>query len=197
LDYRIIFLIVIAYLIGSIPFGVLVAKTKGIDLKSAGSRNIGATNVLRTAGKLPALITLIGDFLKGAVAIFLCRAVLEGELWEALTGVSVILGHIYPVFLSFKGGKGVATGFGVLAVYSPLALIFILIIWLATALWTRYSSLAAILSYGALPIVSLLLNTAGIKLTFAIVITHLIILTHRDNIKRLLRGRESKIGEMA
>lgn len=196
MDYRIIFLIVIAYLVGSIPFGVLVTKAKGIDLKSAGSRNIGATNVLRTAGKLPALITLLGDFLKGAVAIVLCRAVLEGELWEAITGISVVLGHIYPIFLSFKGGKGVATGFGVLAVYSPLELVIILIIWLATALWTRYSSLAAILSYGALPIVSLLLNAAGIKLTFAIVITYLIILNHRDNIKRLLKGRESKIAEM-
>lgn len=196
MDYRIIFLMVIAYLLGSIPFGVLVTKAKGIDLKSAGSRNIGATNVLRTAGKLPALITLLGDFLKGAVALLLCSAVLEGELWEAITGISVVLGHIYPIFLSFKGGKGVATGFGVLAVYSPLELVIILIIWLATALWTRYSSLAAILSYGALPIVSLLLNATWIKLTFVIIITYLIILNHRDNIKRLLKGRESKIGEM-
>jgi len=183
-------------MIGSIPFGVIVAKARGIDLRSVGSRNIGATNVLRTLGRLPAIITLLGDSLKGAIAVLLCRAIGEGELWEGITGISVILGHIYPIFLSFKGGKGVATAFGVLAVYSPQVAIITLIIWLAVAFSTRYSSLGAIVAYGALPIIFLLLDAHMINITFAIVIALLIILKHRENIKRLLEKREPKIGEM-
>lgn len=192
-----VFLVVTAYIIGSIPFGVLVAKAKGIDLRSVGSKNIGTTNVLRALGKFPALMTLLGDSLKGAVAVLLCRAVIGGEPWEALTGISVILGHIYSIFLSFKGGKGVATGFGVLAAYSPVSAVIILTVWLGTALWTRYSSVAAIVAYGSLPIISILLNAPEIKITFSIAVALLIILKHRENIKRLLQGRESKIGEAA
>lgn len=190
-----IFLIVIAYVIGSIPFGVLVAKSKNVDLKSSGSRNIGATNVLRTVGKLPALITLLGDSLKGAGAVLLCRAFAGGELWEGIAGIAAIAGHIYPVFLSFKGGKGVATGFGVMAVYTPLSACIALLIWALTALFSRYSSLAAITAYAALPIISVLLKDSGTKTIIAAVTALLIVSRHKDNIKRLLNAAESKIGE--
>lgn len=193
--YSKIILVVVAYIIGSIPFGVLVAKAKGIDLKSAGSKNIGATNVLRTVGKLPALITLLGDSLKGTLVVLLCRTIGGGELWEGITGISVILGHMYSMFLSFRGGKGIATGFGVLAIYSPIEMGIVLIIWIATAVYTRYSSLAGIISYSALPLIFVLSSASKIKITFAILIALLIIVKHIANIKRLIKGTESKIGE--
>ncbi|MBI4687904.1 MAG: glycerol-3-phosphate 1-O-acyltransferase PlsY [Nitrospirae bacterium] len=190
-----IFFVVTAYFIGSIPFGVLVAKTKGIDLRSVGSRNIGATNVLRSLGKLPAIITLLGDSLKGALVVLLCRLTIGDEFWEGLTGVSAILGHIYSMFLSFKGGKGVATGFGVLLVYSPLETLIAMGVWIATVLYSRYSSLGAVISYAALPLVFILSGADKTKTIFAAAISVLIILKHRENIKRLLEGTESRIGE--
>lgn len=190
-----IFFVLTAYIIGSIPFGVLVSKIKGVDLKSVGSRNIGATNVLRTVGKLPALITLLGDSLKGTVVILIYRMMDGGEPWESVIGISVILGHIYSIFLSLRGGKGVATGFGVLAIYSPVEAVVVIIIWLVTALYTRYSSLAAVISYTALPIIFLLSDVSDVKMVFAIVFSLLIILQHRANIKRLLDGTESKIAD--
>jgi len=188
-------LIPIAYIIGSIPFGVLVAKAKGIDLQSVGSKNIGATNVLRTVGKGAAVVTLSGDFLKGAVTVILGRVVVGGDFWEGIMGVTVVLGHIYSIFLSFRGGKGVATGFGVLAVYSPFSALIALIIWILTAIYTRYSSLAAITAFISLPLIFFLFNVSGIKIFFAMVLTFLIILKHRDNIKRLIEGTETKMGE--
>jgi len=184
-----------AYIIGSIPFGVLTAKIKGVDLRSVGSGNIGATNVLRTTGKLPALITLLGDFLKGTTAVLLCRFFAGGgDLWEGAAGLSAIVGHVFPVFLSFKGGKGVATGFGVLAAYSPVNAVIILIVWLAIAVFTRYSSLAALTAYTALPVIAVLMDASKGKIVFLLLIALLIIWRHASNIRRLLTGTESKIG---
>ncbi|MDH4028025.1 MAG: glycerol-3-phosphate acyltransferase, partial [Nitrospirota bacterium] len=123
-----------AFVSGSIPFGVLFTRGKGIDLRNTGSKNIGATNVLRSAGKIPAVLTLICDMLKGAMPLVICRLVIANmhgaphagapaaameDLWLGATGLAAVLGHMFPVFLSFRGGKGVATGFGVLLVYSP------------------------------------------------------------------------------
>jgi glycerol-3-phosphate acyltransferase PlsY len=188
-------LIPIAYIIGSIPFGVLVAKAKGIDLQSVGSRNIGATNVLRTVGKVAALVTLLGDFLKGAIAVILARVMVGGDFWEGIMGIAVVLGHIYSIFLSLRGGKGVATGFGVMTIYSPLSALVAFVIWVLTAIYTRYSSLAAITAFISLPLILFLLDASRIKIFFAIVFTFLIILKHRDNIKRLIEGTETKVGE--
>ncbi len=187
-------LIPASYIIGSVPFGILVAKFKGVDLQEVGSRNIGATNVLRTAGKLPALITLLGDSLKGAVPLILCRFVSGGEIWESILGVAVVLGHMHSIFLSFKGGKGVATGLGVLAVYSPVPAILLIIIWGLTMFFTKYSSLSAITAFISLPVIFILFGASEIKIFFAIILAFLIILRHRDNIKRLLDGTEQKIG---
>ncbi len=190
-----LYLIPIAYIIGSIPFGVLVARQKGIDLQNVGSKNIGATNVLRTAGKGAAAATLVGDSLKGAAAVMLGRLMLGSEFWEGAMGISAILGHLYPVFLSFKGGKGVATSFGVLAVYSPLPAVILIIIWIFSAFFTKYSSLAAITAFISLPVIFLLFGASSIKISFAILLAILIILRHKDNIKRLLEGTEEKIGD--
>jgi glycerol-3-phosphate acyltransferase PlsY len=193
------FLISAAYLIGSIPFGLIIGKLLGIDPRLSGSRNIGATNVLRTAGKLPALLTLFGDALKGATPIMIFKAVMGNtspgaELWEGVIGLTAVIGHIFPVFLSFKGGKGVATGFGVITVYTPLPALAVLLIWLSAALLTKYSSLAAICAVSSLPFIYLLSGVSFVKIFFGILLAILIVLKHKKNIKRLIDGTESKIG---
>jgi len=190
-------LILFAFVLGSIPFGVIIAKTKGLDLKKTGSGNIGATNVLRAAGKGAALLTLFGDLLKGAAAVAIARYLSANLFYEGLTGLSVILGHNFSLFLRFRGGKGVATGLGVLVIYSPQVAILTLIIWLATALVTKYSSLGAIISFGLLPVNMLLFDPAGIKVLVSILIAFLILARHKENIKRLIQGTERKIGERA
>lgn len=188
-----IILCVVAFLIGSIPTGQLIAKGKGIDLKKKGSGNIGATNVLRTAGKWPALFTLIGDMAKGAAAVMLGRYFGAGPLQTGIIGVFAILGHNFSVFLKFRGGKGVATSIGVLSVYSPQTGLFTIIIWLMTVLVSRYSSLGALVSFGILPLSISILDTSE-KLPVALLITVLIFIRHRGNIARLARGREPKVG---
>lgn len=207
--YLLLYLLIpLAYIVGSIPFGLIISKRKGIDLRSAGSGNIGATNVLRTMGKMPALATLLGDALKGAIPVLMCRTILihigqsedagsiyrETALWEGMVGFMAILGHIYSVFLSFKGGKGVATGLGVIIVYSPVSAIAVILIWLLIAVLTKYSSLAAITAFLSLPVVILFFNGSTFKIYFGIFIAFLIVLRHRDNIKRLLDRKEPKFG---
>lgn len=207
--YQLYFLLPVAYIIGSIPFGVLVSRRKGIDLTTTGSRNIGATNVLRTAGVYPAIFTLVGDVLKGSIAVLLCRLITHHlvdanspntlltvqEIWEGITGITVVLGHILSVFMSFRGGKGVATGFGVLIVYSPQQAAIALIIWICTAVLLRYSSLAAIFSMGSLPLIFSIYESSDVKMYFGAALGILILLRHRNNIKRLIRGMEPKLGD--
>ncbi|MBI4847755.1 MAG: glycerol-3-phosphate 1-O-acyltransferase PlsY [Nitrospirae bacterium] len=201
-------LIPAAFLIGSVPFGLLVTRKKGIDLRTTGSKNIGATNVLRTAGKWPALLTLLGDALKGAAPVLICNYIIAGKIpdnpvllqnaqdfWGGLVGVSAVAGHIFSIFLSFKGGKGVATGFGVLAAYSPASAAVTLLIWVATAFITKYSSLAAVAAVSALPVTFALLDFSKAKIVFGILLAVLIVFRHKENIKRILEGTESKIGK--
>lgn len=188
-------LILVAYIVGSVPFGVLVSRSKGIDIQKVGSGNIGATNVLRNLGKLPALITLLGDALKGVAAIVMIRMFSGGDVIEGIAGVAVVFGHMFSIFLSFRGGKGVATGFGVFAVYSPVSALVSITVWILTALFLRYSSLAAITAFFSLPVVLVVSGASGVKIFFAIVIAFLIILRHKKNIQRLVSGQETKIGE--
>jgi glycerol-3-phosphate acyltransferase PlsY len=189
-----VYLIPVAYLMGSIPFGVLVARKKGIDIRSVGSRNIGATNVLRTVGKLPALITLIGDVLKGGIPVYLGRILGCGELLQGLIGLAAVIGHMFSVFLHFSGGKGVATGFGVIAIYSPLSGVIAFLVWLLTAFVLKYSSLAAIVSYTALPLIFAIIEHSRVMILFALLLSCLVILKHRENIMNLLHDTEGKIG---
>jgi glycerol-3-phosphate acyltransferase PlsY len=201
-------LIPAAFLMGSIPFGLVFTKSKGIDLRNTGSKNIGATNVLRSAGKLPALFTLLGDMMKGAIPVLICmyiigntditiqtdERVIAEDLWAGIVGLSAVLGHMFSVFLSFKGGKGVATGFGVLLAYSPAAAGIGLVIWIAVACISKISSLAAIISVGLIPVVFLLSRASAVKVTIGIVLAALIIYKHKSNIKNLIAGTESRIG---
>lgn len=190
-------LIAAGFLQGSIPFGVITAKFSGIDLKKVGSGNIGATNVLRSAGKGPAAITLLGDILKGTAAVAIGRYFSVGPLFEGIIGLSAILGHNFSLFLKFKGGKGVATSIGVLLIYSSGAALAVLIVWLLTALITKYSSMGAIVSFALLPLSIFLFDYSEIKLIISCAIALLILFTHRKNIERLLKGTESRIGERA
>jgi glycerol-3-phosphate acyltransferase PlsY len=192
-----VFVIILSYLIGSIPFGVIIAKRKGIDLKRVGSGNIGATNVLRNVGKLSALVVLLGDALKGAVPVLVCQYYHLGIYNEVLAGIAAMTGHIFTLFLRFKGGKGVATGLGAVIALSPKAGIISLVLWLLVALASRYSSLAALVTYLFLPFVMFIIKEQQEKILFSVIVAVMIIIRHRDNIKKLLSGSESKIGKRA
>lgn len=189
-------LIISAFVMGSIPVGVIVAKTKGIDLKKIGSGNIGATNVLRSLGKGPASLTLFGDMLKGALAVALGKYFGLGTFYQGLIGLSAILGHNFSLFLGFRGGKGVATSLGVFLLYSPQTALITFIIWIVVVLTTKYSSLGALISFGLLPLTIILLDSRD-KLPVAALVTLFILIRHTDNIRRLIKGTERKIGERA
>jgi len=185
---------IIGYLLGSIPFGLVLTRLAGTqDLRSIGSGNIGATNVLRTGSKGLAAATLLGDMLKGTVAVVIC-----GHLWgpnaAMLAGFGAFLGHLFPVWLKFRGGKGVATYIGVLlGLFWPAAAIFGAI-WLATAFTSRYSSLSALVASFVTPIFLWWFGHPTLASLFA-VLTLLLFWTHRENIKRLQAGTEGKIGQ--
>jgi glycerol-3-phosphate acyltransferase PlsY len=190
---KIVLLSALAFLLGSLPTGLIVTRLKGVDLKNVGSGNIGATNVLRTAGKGPALLTLIGDSLKGVCAVLLARYFGAGVFFEGLVGLCAVLGHDFSVFLKFRGGKGVATSLGVLTIYSPQTGLFTIIIWLMTVLITRYSSLGALVSFGLLPLSALVLDSRE-KMPVLLILTVLIYIRHSDNIHRIIKGTEPRVG---
>jgi len=183
-----------AFLLGSIPTGQVIANRRGINLQKSGSGNIGATNVLRTAGKGPALATLAGDVLKGAAAVAAARYAAPGYIPEGIVGLAAVFGHDFSLFLKFRGGKGVATSIGVLSVYSPQTGLVTIIIWLMTALLTRYSSLGALVAFGLLPLSISFLDTSA-KMPVAAIMTALLFFKHRENIVRILKGTEPKIGK--
>lgn len=185
--------IVFAYLFGSVPFGVIVGKIKSVNLRQVGSGNIGATNVLRTVGKLPALFVLLSDALKGTLSVLIARHLGLGELWIAAAGLAAIVGHLASIYLGFKGGKGVATGLGVFIAINPQVGIVSILIWLCTAWLTRYSSLAAVVTFLFLPIVVITLAPSPIMAALALAVTTLIVSKHLDNIARIIVGKETKI----
>lgn len=184
-----------AFLMGSIPFGVLISRIKGVDLKKVGSGNIGATNVLRTMGKAPAVLTLAGDVLKGSIPVLAAKYLLNDLTMEGIVGLAAILGHNFSLFLRFRGGKGVATSIGVLLIYSPFAAVVTILIWLAVIFVTRYSSLGAIVSFGMLPLSLYVFDYAREKLIVSVMIAALLMIRHADNISRLMRGTEPKVGK--
>lgn len=190
-----IFIILLAYLLGSIPSGLLISRmSRGIDPRYQGSGNIGATNVLRTAGKLQGVLTLLADVGKGALAVMLAgRLSPVGGTWIYVAGFIAVLGHLYPLFLKFRGGKGVATGFGVLAVLHPWAAFLTISVWLISFLIFRISSVGALWAYGALPLISFLIEGSGAFFLFSCLLSLLVISRHMDNIQRLARGAEGKI----
>jgi len=184
---------VVGYLLGSIPFGLILTHAAGgPDVRTIGSGNIGATNVLRTGNKPLAAATLLGDMLKGTAAVLLAAHYATPEA-ALVAGLGAFLGHLFPVWLKFKGGKGVATYIGLLiGLYWPAALIFCAI-WLAVAFVTRYSSLAALIASALTPLALWLLAQAETAALF-LLLTALLWSMHRANVARLLAGTESRIG---
>jgi glycerol-3-phosphate acyltransferase PlsY len=186
-----------AYLVGAIPFGLLFGKALGgVDVRAVGSRNIGATNVLRAAGKKAAILTLVADCLKGLFPVLLAATLFSGELISVLSGVAAILGHNFPVYLRFKGGKGVATSFGVVLAVAPGIGLVCLIAWAATAVFWKYSSLSALIAFTLYPLVTFAVHEESKLQGFlSLFVFGMIYYRHRENIKRLIAGTESKIGQ--
>ena len=189
--------LVLGYLLGSIPFGLILTKFAGTeDIRGIGSGNIGATNVLRTGRKGLAAATLLGDTLKGTAAVLIAAALWDREAALA-AGFGAFLGHLFPVWLGFKGGKGVATYIGVLIGLAwPVAAAFG-VIWLAVAALSRYSSLSALVASAAMPPLLLWYFGPGPEALVFLVLTALLWIMHRQNIARLLDGTESRIGSKA
>lgn len=190
----------IAYLIGSISFAVVVSKAMGLpDPHSYGSGNPGATNVLRTGNKKAAILTLLGDGLKGWLAVWLAQrfgpAYGIDDTGIALVAAAVFLGHLFPVFFRFAGGKGVATAAGILFAIHPILGLGTLATWIIIAVFFRYSSLAALVSALFAPFFYVLMFRADVIAAAITVISALLIVRHRQNIAKLLAGKESRIGE--
>lgn len=187
--------LILGYLIGSLPFAVIVSKLFGLaDPRSFGSGNPGATNVLRTGNKGAAALTLLGDAAKGWLAMLVVSKLGAGETAVALTGLAAFLGHVFPVFLKFKGGKGVATAIGVLIGLDGWLALAAAAIWLATAVVSRYSSLAAITAAAVAPILALAWHGSGAVALVVGLMCLLLLWRHRGNLGRLIVGTENAIG---
>ena len=193
-------LVIGAYLIGSVPFAVVISKLFGLaDPRSYGSGNPGATNVLRSGNKAAALLTLLGDAAKGWFAVWLAARWMHEPIPLACVTIAVFLGHLFPIFLGFKGGKGVATAFGVLLAVQPIVALLTTIAWLGTAVIFRFSSLAAIVSAVLAPLIYVVAGQyvwqANLPMSLAISAIGLLLLyRHRANITRLLQGTEPRVG---
>ncbi|MCJ2013008.1 glycerol-3-phosphate 1-O-acyltransferase PlsY [Methylobacterium sp. J-076] len=183
----------IGYALGAIPFGLIFTRIAGLgDVRAIGSGNIGATNVLRTGRKGLAFATLLGDALKGTAAVLIAAQLGEGPALAA--GLGAFLGHLFPVWLGFKGGKGVATLIGVLLAFSPLALLAFAVVWLGLAFAFRFSSLSALAASAVAPIVLWALGLPAVALLF-VLLGALLWWKHSPNIKRLAAGTEGRIGQ--
>ncbi|MBI5124021.1 MAG: glycerol-3-phosphate 1-O-acyltransferase PlsY [Candidatus Omnitrophica bacterium] len=192
--------VISAYLIGSIPTGFLMTRIfKGKDIRGVGSKNVGATNVYRVAGKVPGLLTLLIDICKGIVVVTLVVGFyysylpdLEYSFFRAFLGLVAIAGHIWSVFLKFKGGKGVATTIGVTAILAPLPLAVSLLVWLLVFMPTNYVSLGSLAFGVSLPVCSVIFNEPIYTTIFCVIICLLNTYKHKENIKRLLKAEENK-----
>ena len=197
LPFMILFVAALGYLLGSIPFGLLLTRFAGLgDIRNVGSGNIGATNVLRTGRKGLALATLLLDGGKGAGAVVVGYAI-SGSWGVVAGGLSAIFGHLFPVWLGFRGGKGVATGFGVLIAADPIAGITAGAVWIAVAAATRLSSAGALSAFFAAPLLMWAFGAHPAKILLTIVVASLVWVRHRGNIARLLAGTEPRIGRRA
>jgi acyl phosphate:glycerol-3-phosphate acyltransferase len=185
-----------AYLVGSIPFSYLVARAFGVaDVRSVGSGNVGATNVMRSAGKGPGIAALVLDALKGAAAsVAALRLFPQSEWLPPLAAVAAVVGHVFPVWLRFRGGKGVATGAGAFAPLAPVATAAAAVVFLLTAVLTRYVSLGSVFSAAALAVVAFVSGSPRPVALSAAAVAALVVLKHRGNIERLFRGTERRLG---
>lgn len=186
----------LSYLLGSVPFGMVITRAMGLgDLRQIGSGNIGATNVLRTGNKRAALATLLLDAAKGGVAVLIARTLLDEDAAQ-LAGLCAFLGHLFPVWLKFRGGKGVATFLGILLALAWPVGLAACATWAVAALVTRTSSIAALMAAGLTPLWLILLNE-GHLIVLTAILTLLVYLRHAENLKRIKAGTEPKIGKRA
>ncbi|MEM7827845.1 MAG: glycerol-3-phosphate 1-O-acyltransferase PlsY [Candidatus Aenigmatarchaeota archaeon] len=189
-----IFLTVLAYLLGSIPTGLLISKyIGGVDIRNIGSGNIGATNVLRAMGSKYGAITLLADALKGFIPVILAILLLDSPPWIGFVMVASVLGHTFPVFLKFRGGKGVATGFGALLALKPSIAILLLVLFVVVVIKWRYVSLGSLTAAATLPIFLALSPDPRSYFIAGTVVSMLVFWRHKENIKRLWDGVENKV----
>ncbi len=190
--------ILLSYLLGAVPFGLFFSKLfSSVDVRTVGSGNIGATNVLRAAGKKAAILTLLTDAVKGLIPVLIVKSIFQDDAITVLSGAAAILGHNFPVYLKFKGGKGVATSYGVVFAVSPWIGFICLLIWVLVAYIWRYSSLSALVAFTCY-LGLIFLTTSPISKPFGLLslfIFGMIYYRHRENIKRLLTGTEPKMGK--
>lgn len=189
-----IVLIVFAYLLGSVPTGYILGALAGIDVRKAGSGNVGAANVARVVGKRQGIVTLIADAAKGFIPVFVAIQAGVSPLSTAGAAIAVFLGHLYPVFLKFRGGKGVATALGVFLGIAPLGTLVLIVIFAAVILISRIVSLSSMIAAAAAPITFWFFSYSPILIGMSALVALMIIARHRGNIQRLLAGIEPKLG---
>jgi glycerol-3-phosphate acyltransferase PlsY len=182
----------LAYLLGSIPFGYLAGRLRGIDIRKTGSRNTGATNVFRTLGRGMGIAVMAADILKGLAAVLIARALLD-DPWPLAAAALAVAGHVFPVWLRFRGGKGVAVAAGALIGVMPLVSLTLVALWLAIVVTTRYVSLASVVCALALTPLAWLYGNDWPSIALAGVVALAILVRHRGNLKRLARGQELRI----
>lgn len=199
----IVVLLIVSYLLGSISTGYLVAKVgKGIDIREHGSGNVGTTNILRTMGVLPAILVLVLDMFKGLVPVYLARHLFGTPEAMMLSGIMAVIGHNWPVFHGFRGGKGIATSMGVILALNPFVLLILAVMGAIIILLTRFVSLASLAGALLFPAAIYRYGIRGVEDTgylpviFSSVFSLLAVVRHKDNIKRLLAGKENKIGKI-
>lgn len=189
-----IIVVILSYVIGSVPSGLILGKTFwNIDLRQHGSKNIGATNAWRTLGKLPGFIVFVADLLKGMIGVYLGMLIVGTSTAMIIGGIMAIIGHSLSLFLKFKGGKGVATGLGVLIMLMPSVSAVVFLIWLVIVLISKYVSLASIIAAVFVPVCAFAAGMSYDYVAFGIVAALFVIYRHKSNIVRLMNGTENKI----
>jgi glycerol-3-phosphate acyltransferase PlsY len=191
---RIVVALVIGYLAGSIPFALLLTRSRGVDLRRAGSHNVGAANVLRTTGVPRALTVLLLDAGKGAMAVLVARLLTDDVTAVMAAGLAAIVGHVYPAWIGFRGGKGVAASAGVFAMLAPLATAIAALVFVGTIVVTRFISAGSLAGAVALAMATAIGNAPGPVVGGAILAAVLVMYRHRDNVHRLIAGTERRIG---
>jgi acyl phosphate:glycerol-3-phosphate acyltransferase len=190
-----LFAITVAYLVGSIPFAFLLSRRRGIDLRQVGSQNVGASNVLRTSGVRIAVVAMALDAVKGALAVILAQRLSSAPVMPVAAGLASVIGHVYPVWLRFHGGKGVATAAGAFAILTPVALAAATGVFLVTVIATRYISVGSIGAAFTLAAVTAIGEAPAVVAVGAAVVAVIVLYRHRGNLARLRAGTERRVGQ--
>jgi acyl phosphate:glycerol-3-phosphate acyltransferase len=191
---RTVIALTLGYLCGSIPFALLLTRWRGVDLRDVGSRNVGAANVLRTAGVAPAVVVMLLDAAKGALAVVVARLLTDDVVMVMIAGLSAIIGHVYPPWLKFRGGKGVAASAGVFVVLAPLATAIAALAFVGTIAATRFISAGSIVGALVLPVAAVAGDAPTSVVVGTVLAAVIVLVRHRDNLSRLVAGTERRIG---